>query len=333
MEKTAKHKNKKWALLFLVLLAPVMGELLSGSSPPNEFFTPFGFIVMTLLYGGGALLIREARVRWQLGWSIVFLAIAYGILEEGLLMQSFFNHNHIDLEELAGYGMFLKCQWPWAIELTIYHATVSTLLPIMATDLLFPDLANEPFLKKPGIISTIVLLALDTIVMAAFVIITYSSVPHPYVPSALNLFVWTLITFALIYMSYRLREKRYADENVRLRSPFNFAVKGFLFVPIVIITPYVFANFNAPAAIAVAAELAIAYWILHFAFRQISHRGITVRHKAFLFAGVIISFSVLAAFSDLVNHNSGMLETGIACTALLIVYCTVVLKREKKPKK
>jgi hypothetical protein len=34
--------------LALYLLSPVIGELLSGSAPPAEFFTPFGFTVMTL---------------------------------------------------------------------------------------------------------------------------------------------------------------------------------------------------------------------------------------------------------------------------------------------
>ena len=36
--------------LSLFLLSPIMGELLSGSAPPAEFSTPFGFTVMTLLY-------------------------------------------------------------------------------------------------------------------------------------------------------------------------------------------------------------------------------------------------------------------------------------------
>jgi hypothetical protein len=51
----------------------MVGELLSGSAPPAEFFTPFGFTVMTLLYGGGALTARELKVRWGKGMGSLLL--------------------------------------------------------------------------------------------------------------------------------------------------------------------------------------------------------------------------------------------------------------------
>ena len=39
--------------VILLVLAPMIGELLSGSSPPSEFFTLFGFTIMTALWWGG----------------------------------------------------------------------------------------------------------------------------------------------------------------------------------------------------------------------------------------------------------------------------------------
>jgi len=36
--------------LALFLLAPAIGELLSGSAPPAEFFTPFGLLMIVCLY-------------------------------------------------------------------------------------------------------------------------------------------------------------------------------------------------------------------------------------------------------------------------------------------
>ncbi len=44
--------------LVLFFLSPAIGELLSGSSPPAEFFSPF-LPVLAVLYGGGAILSRE----------------------------------------------------------------------------------------------------------------------------------------------------------------------------------------------------------------------------------------------------------------------------------
>jgi len=46
-------------ILFLFVLSPAIGELLSGSSPPLEFFNPFTFLILASLYGSGALLVRE----------------------------------------------------------------------------------------------------------------------------------------------------------------------------------------------------------------------------------------------------------------------------------
>jgi len=39
--------------LVLFLLSPIVGELLSGSAPPAEFFNPAEFLLLALLYGAG----------------------------------------------------------------------------------------------------------------------------------------------------------------------------------------------------------------------------------------------------------------------------------------
>ena len=91
--------------LVLYLLSPVIGELLSGSAPPVEFFNPFGLIILPALYGSGALLVREITLRWQKRWpTILMLGLAYGIVEEGLMVKSFFDPNWMDLGLLGVYG-------------------------------------------------------------------------------------------------------------------------------------------------------------------------------------------------------------------------------------
>ena len=59
--------------LILFLLAPAIGELLSGSAPPVEFFNPFGFIMLASLYGSGAVIVRELKARWRKGMGSVLL--------------------------------------------------------------------------------------------------------------------------------------------------------------------------------------------------------------------------------------------------------------------
>ncbi len=87
---------KSHPLLFLLLLTPGIPEYLSASSQltvlvinPVLFFL---FLAANLgLYGSGVILIREAMIRWKKGWASVFLlGAAYGIVEEGLDLWTFF---------------------------------------------------------------------------------------------------------------------------------------------------------------------------------------------------------------------------------------------------
>ena len=36
--------------LLLLFVSPMIGELLSGSAPPAEFFSPVGFVLLVVLY-------------------------------------------------------------------------------------------------------------------------------------------------------------------------------------------------------------------------------------------------------------------------------------------
>lgn len=325
-----KRAGKITAAVFLVLLTPFLGELLSGSSPPGEYFTPFTFIVLTVLYGGGALLIREAKARWKLGWSVIFLLVAYGILEEGLMAQSFFNHNHMDLDKLSGYGMFLETQWPWAIQLTLFHAIISTSLPILITDLLFPGLKNKPLLNKPALWICGILLLSDALFFALFVIRQYAQYPEPYVPDALNLLIWTLITGGLVYAAYNLKDKRYAETKKKLLSPVVFGLLALACILLLLFLPDIFARAGAPAAVAVAAELLLACLVLYFVFHQIYHRDITVKHKLAMVCGSVSAFIVISVVQELQNGMRGMILTGFITLALLILFCAVILNRNRE---
>ncbi len=146
-------KNHRWPIITLLILAPATGELLSGSALPAEFFNPFTFLLLMALYGSGALLIREAARRWGQGWaSILLLGLAYGIYEEGLVVRSFFDPTWSDLGVLAEYGRYLGVNWVWALELSIFHAVISIMIPIMLVEMLFPAHRDVPWLNRSGLI-------------------------------------------------------------------------------------------------------------------------------------------------------------------------------------
>lgn len=82
------YKRHIHPALALWLIAPIFGELFSGSLPLNEYLSPLTILTMGMLYGSGAILIREIVTRWQKGWgSLLLLGMAYGIYEEGLVVR------------------------------------------------------------------------------------------------------------------------------------------------------------------------------------------------------------------------------------------------------
>ncbi len=148
MESTPTKTNYTRPILFLFFLSPAVGELLSGSSPPLEFFNPVTFMILSSLYGSGALLVRDYARRWGKGWrSILLLGAAYGIIEEGILVRSFFNPDWMDLGVLGTYGRWLGVNWVWAEWLTIYHSIFSITLPILLVELYYPKSRALPWLS------------------------------------------------------------------------------------------------------------------------------------------------------------------------------------------
>src|SRR4030042_2276196 len=121
--------EKGRAFWVLAILSPVIAELCSVSPPPLEFFFPPSFVLLLGLYGAGVLIVRELAVKWNLGWAgIVVLGVAYGILEEGVAIKSFFDPYWMDLGGLGEDGRYLETNWVWAGWLTVYHASVSIMI-------------------------------------------------------------------------------------------------------------------------------------------------------------------------------------------------------------
>src|SRR5207245_622464 len=144
------HPNRR-PLLALILLSPIIAEMLSGSSPPLEWLNPITPLLLIWLYGAGVLVMRETAVRWKTGWpSILLLGAAYGIIEEGLAVKSFFDPGWMDLGTLAWYGRWLDVNWVWAVWLTIYHAVVSIAIPIFLTEWIWPRIRGQPATSRGG---------------------------------------------------------------------------------------------------------------------------------------------------------------------------------------
>ena len=147
-----RRKMKKIKIppsLALWIVAPIFGELFSGSSPLNEYINPVTFLTLGLLYGSGAIICRELVIRWNKGWvSLLLLGFAYGIYEEGLLVQSFFDPGWMDLGVLATYGRVAGVNWVWTEHLTIFHALISILASVAFVEILYPQRRRESWVHR-----------------------------------------------------------------------------------------------------------------------------------------------------------------------------------------
>lgn len=149
----------------LLILSPVIAEVVSGSTPFFTFLWPSVLLGYVGFYGLGALLIREVAAHKKLGYaSIVLLGAAFGVLEEGILLKSWFDPTwmgaQITSEALRVYGV--NVLQPFAN--VVYHAVISITAPILLVE---ATRSREPWLTEgqrrfAGILFVISALSLST---------------------------------------------------------------------------------------------------------------------------------------------------------------------------
>jgi hypothetical protein len=162
----------------LFLLAPLIGEVLFGAIPLSRL--PFGLLGVVGLYGGGAVLVRETVRRRRLGaaWLLV-LGLAYGLVEEGLVLQSLFDQHYPGLDFLGYYGHWLGVNWVWLEFIVPYHAVFSIAIPIAITELLFTDQRDAPWVSSRGLLGVALLFISNSLLLAIFQIGLFTNhAPH-----------------------------------------------------------------------------------------------------------------------------------------------------------
>jgi hypothetical protein len=229
MADASAHPNRR-PILALILLSPVIAEMLSGSTPPIEWLNPVGVMFLIWLYGAGVLVMRETAVRWKTGWpSILLLGAAYGIIEEGLAVKSFFDPNWMDLGALGWYGRWIDVNWVWAVWLTIFHAVVSISLPIFLVDWIWPRVRIQPLTSRRGYITAIGLLAGATIFIDILLTPYRPSVWHLLGACAAVVFlVWAAKKYAGVLWSRLPSRKAPRSPRVYVLAGFGFLMGSFL---------------------------------------------------------------------------------------------------------
>jgi hypothetical protein len=160
VKRTSSKRNLS-AVVTLFFVAPFIAEYLLGDLPLKFIFV---LILMAPMYGGGAVLIREAARRMGRGWPTMFvLGMVYALVEEGFISQSLFNPDYLKLHMhllqpayLAGLGIG---GW-WTLLMLNLHTFWSISVSIALVEALFPEERPSVWLGKIG----------DSVVAALFVL-------------------------------------------------------------------------------------------------------------------------------------------------------------------
>ena len=191
----------------LLLLAPVLGELVSGHQSPLEFLNPVNFVVLALPYGFGALLCRELTVRWGNGWPrLLLLALAYAVYEEALVARSIWDPQWAELGAIGDYSFWGGVTWTWTAALLHFHVTVSVGASVVLAHLLHPERRDQPWLTPRQMVGCGIGLAAW---MPALMLL------HPFIPPAWALVAAALGIASLVGLAARLPAARPASTPAR----------------------------------------------------------------------------------------------------------------------
>ena len=209
----------------LLLLSPVVAEFVFGATPVSNLG---GIVPLVFFYGGGAVLIRGLGRRRGPGWRpIILLGAAYGIFEEGLVIQSMFNPDLFNAARVGGRAMGVN--WIWSEWTVGYHVIYSVVIPIMLSELLFPARKAEPWLGWKGLTVVGVLFILSAVLLGVVfrrIIAPDFRTPLPHAIAA------ALITLGLVAAALRGPADRPVERSHfnarRVPSPWLVGLLAFL---------------------------------------------------------------------------------------------------------
>jgi hypothetical protein len=188
----------------LIVCAPGIAEVLSGATRLSYIFV---LIPEMMVWGCGALLIREIVRHWQGGWTSLFLlGLALSVAEEFVIQQT--SLAPLPWVSSPAYGRIWGVNLIFFLFMLGYESVFVVLVPVQLTELIFPHRRNQPWLKKFGlIISSIVFVLGSFIAWFAWTQNARPNVFHvpKYQPPFLAILSGVLLIALLTLAAYALR--------------------------------------------------------------------------------------------------------------------------------
>ncbi|MET8355454.1 hypothetical protein [Micromonospora sp. NPDC005171] len=304
-------------VIALLLLAPWAAECSWGGFAIDDFLPVL--IFLGPMYGGAAILIREAARHLGAGWpTIVLLAAAFGVLQAGLVDQSLFNPHYLDDTQYAdtraaaeaslvpGLAFSLR----QAFDFVGNHIVLTICAPIVLIEsFLWPQRRLRPWLGRPGlaVIGVVYLLG-------SLLVFSDSSGRKDFLASPIQLAFAAVVTLALVATALLPRWRHPQPRRAR-RVPNPLGV-GLLVVVVRMgadLTPG-WVGVTIALTLAAAAGTLVAYWS--------SREGWGQRH---VLAAGTAGLVTAAAFAYLVPPYSPASPAAALAGDVAVTVVTVVL--------
>lgn len=286
----------------LLLLAPILGELVSGHQSPLQFLNPISFVLLALPYGFGALLCREAAVRWRRGWlGLLLLALAFAVFEEGAVARSLWDPHWAELGAIGDYSYWRGVTWTWAAALCHFHVTVSIGASILLAHLLYPARRHEPWLSWWSIAACVAGLALWLVALVLL---------HPYTPP-----LWAIAVTVVLVGGLSVLARFAVDPTIAARpaspvAPVWFGIVAGLDTAVVFVVVFMLPE-SAPAwlptwplsvAVLVLVDAVSAWLVLRWSG---GGRRWDDRQRLAFASGILAFFVVFGVLQDLEEGFAG----------------------------
>ncbi|GAA3950082.1 hypothetical protein [Actinoplanes auranticolor] len=304
----------------LFLLAPLVGEYLFGNIAITEL--PF-VLVLASLYGGGAVLIREVARRTGRGWpTMLLLALAYGLFEEGPVDQMLWNPHYGGIKDFglsyAGtYVEWLGTSVQLLQDVVSLHTVWSICVPIALVEA-FDRGRPRPWLGRTGLIIVASVFVLGSLFLAVAQIDA-----DGFVASAAQYAGTSAVILTLVVAVFVVDRRPLPRLDATAPSPWLVGAFSFVAAGLVVARQYL------PES--VSAWLVATGWFVLVAFagalvlRWSRSRGWGGQHRLALAGGALLTYAWLgfqqARYLDVSRTTAliGNAVFGIGAVGLLIL--------------
>lgn len=319
--------------LSLMILAPLLAEVLPGAT---RFSSIFVLPVEICVWGGGALFIRYAIRRWQLGWrNMLFLALALAVAEECLIQQTSLAPLVIQFKGQV-YARACGVNYIYLLWALVYESVFVVFAPVYLAELIFQRRRDGLWLGK---ISRIVLAVVFTLgsFLAWF---SWTQIARPkvfhvpaYNPPLPAVAIAVAIIVALIFSAPGPFQGSLAKPAVPLKPPPPWqigvmaCVWATLWFVLVLLAFGIAPQF--PPAVAVGVGILLAAAILNLLPRWTAHPSWGDRHQFATIFGVILG-SMLLSFVGFIGSLPADLYFKIGIDALAVVLLIALGRRRRQ---